>query len=178
MQTCAASAASSPSGIATIAVRGVIRSLTGRCANASTPDTTAISPAEARAPVSAPDSTAASVVRRDRRGGGDDAHGGERVGGGEHPARIVEYPGRGPPPAQLVRDPAGELELAHGGRRDADRRRGAGDEEPENQHDEGEGHFRWKQTRVTRRRSTRSTTTRNPSSVSSSPGRGTRPSAE
>src|SRR3989441_8481539 len=63
MQTCAASAASSPSGIATIAVRGVISSLTGRCAKASTPDTTAISPAEASAPVSAPDSTAARVVR-------------------------------------------------------------------------------------------------------------------
>src|SRR5438445_226857 len=63
MQTCAASAASRPSGIATIAVRGVISSLTGRCAKASTPDTTAISPAEASAPVSAPESTAASVVR-------------------------------------------------------------------------------------------------------------------
>src|SRR5438128_388290 len=65
MQTCAASAASRPSGIATTAVRGVIRSLTGRWANASTPETTAISPAEARAPVSAPESTAARVVRRD-----------------------------------------------------------------------------------------------------------------
>src|SRR5438445_7718828 len=65
MQTCAAAAASRPSGIATTAVRGVIRSLTGRWANASTPETTAISPAEARAPVSAPESTAARVVRRE-----------------------------------------------------------------------------------------------------------------
>src|SRR5256886_2706665 len=65
MQTCAASAASRPSGIATTAVRGVIRSLTGRWANASTPETTAISPAEASAPVSAPESTAARVVRRE-----------------------------------------------------------------------------------------------------------------
>src|SRR5438309_1613279 len=134
MQTCAASAASRPSGIATTAVRGVIRSLTGRWANASTPETTAISPAEARA--------------------------------------------RGAAAAQLVRHPARQLELAHGRRGDADRGGGAGAEQAENEDDERERHFRWKQTRVTRRRSTRSTTTRNPSSVSSSPGRGTRPSAE
>src|SRR5439155_272813 len=65
MHTWAASAASSPSGIATIAVRGVISSLTGRSANASTPDTTAISSAEASASVSALESTAASAVRFD-----------------------------------------------------------------------------------------------------------------
>src|SRR5207249_3037875 len=139
MQTCAASAASRPSGIATTAVRGVIRSLTGRWANASTPETTAISPAEARAPVSAPESTAA---------------------------------------AQLVRHPTRQLELADGRRGHADRGGGAGAEQSKDEDEERERHFRWKQTRVTRRRSTRSTTTRNPSSVSSSPGRGTRPSAE
>src|SRR5205807_3130808 len=61
--TCAASAASRPSGIATIDVRGVINSRTGRSAKASTPDTTAISSADASASVSAFVSTAASVVR-------------------------------------------------------------------------------------------------------------------
>src|SRR5436305_867948 len=50
MHTCAASAASSPSGIATMAVRGVINSLTGRSANASTPETTPISSAPAGSP--------------------------------------------------------------------------------------------------------------------------------
>src|SRR5438045_9260035 len=65
MHTCAASAASRPSGIATIAVRGVINSLTGRSAKARTPETTAISSAEASASVSALESTAASAVRFD-----------------------------------------------------------------------------------------------------------------
>src|SRR5260370_1119564 len=39
-----------PSGIATIAVRGVMSSRTGRSANASTPETTSISSEAARAP--------------------------------------------------------------------------------------------------------------------------------
>ena len=49
--------------MATIAVRGVISSRTGRSANASTPETTAISSEDASAPVSAFVSTAARAVR-------------------------------------------------------------------------------------------------------------------
>src|SRR5207253_559641 len=84
---------------------------------------------------------------------------------GEHPAGILQRAGRGAAAAQLVRHPARQLELADGRRGDADRGGGAGAEQAQNEDDERERHFRWKQTRVTRRRSTRSTTTRNPSSV-------------
>src|SRR5947207_2362910 len=134
MHTCAASAASRPSGIATTAVRGVC--------------------------------------------GTEHVEGGERSGGGGHPAGIRQGAGRGARAAQLVRDPPCQLELGEGRRGDTDRGGGGGAEQADPEDEERERHLRRKQTRVTRRRSTRSTTTRNPSSVSSSPGRGTRPSAE
>src|SRR2546426_8049301 len=64
--------------------------------------------------------------------------------------------------------------LAHRRSGDADRRRHAGHEQPNQQDGERDVHRFSNDTWVTRRCSTRSTTTRYPSSVSSSPGRGTR----
>jgi hypothetical protein len=98
--------------------------------------------------------------RGDRGGGADDADGGQGVRGGEHPPRVLEHAGRAAGTAELVRHPTGELELAHGRRGDADGRgRGREDQSQHEQHGGKRHRCLWSSTLVTRRRSTRSTTT-------------------
>src|SRR5213075_953859 len=111
-------------------------------------------------------------------GGEQHAEGREHVGRCQGAAGVLEHVHRGRRPAQLVCHPARQLVLADGGGGDTNRRRHAGDHESQKQHRQCDVHAFSKETCVTRRWSTCSTTTRKPSSVSSSPGRGTRPSTE
>src|SRR5207245_501067 len=152
-----------PSGNATIAVRGVISSRTGRSENARTPETTAISSVAAHVAVSAGGSPGARVVRAAgwRRGGrGGPREGGDLVRGRHRGPGVLEAPGRCGRATQLVRHPASQLVLAHGCGGDADGRRDTGEHESDEQHDEGDSHRFSNETWVTRRCSTRSTTTR------------------
>ena len=78
----------------------------------------------------------------------------ERVGGGEHPAGVLEQADGCLRPAQLIMHPTRELDLRHRGRGHADRCRDAGQAEAQEQDHQGGDHTFSKTTRVTRRRST------------------------
>ena len=84
----------------------------------------------------------------------------QHVGCGERLPRVLQHVHRGRRATQLVRHPARQLVLAHGGRRDTDRRRHTGQHETDQQDRECDAHRFSNDTWVTRRCSTRSTTTR------------------
>ena len=115
---------------------------------------------------------------RNGAGGKQHADRGEHVGRRQRPPGVLQHAHGSGGAAQLVCHPARQLVLADPGRRDTDGGRHTGENESHQQHRQGDVHRFSNETCVTRRWSTRSTTTRKPSSVSSSPGRGTRPSTE
>ena len=78
--------------------------------------------------------------RRDRAGSEQHAERRECVGRRQGASGILQQSGGRRRPAQLVRNPARELMLAHRCGGDADGGRDAGDEEAEEQNDEGDAH--------------------------------------